>query len=96
MKNRLTLEYVLRLPSFCVAPDGTILWPYRMDCGCEMQKVVGSEKGDTKNTTFVFMLVKACKNHIQKTQEIEGFEPTMDRHMVIDNEYYLILGTDEL
>jgi hypothetical protein len=93
----LALEYVLKVPLFCVAPDGTLLWPYNMDCGCRIKEILKSaEQGTTTSNTFLHVLVEGCPNHIDKSRRKQAFEPITDNHIVINNDIYPIMATDEL
>lgn len=60
MSNR----FILLLPSYCIGPDGTILWPYVMNCGCKLEKFIQQKEGATKEKHDYFqVLATACTEH---------------------------------
>jgi hypothetical protein len=84
---------VLQLPKFCVAPDGTILWPYTMDCGCRLIEMLKET-----DPTFINALVAACPAHAEKSQRIaaEDDSELPKKYALVNNEYLPRLTTDEL
>ena len=64
MANRI----LLHIPSFTVAPDGTILWPRRSECGCSVISAIEP----IVQTKEYEILVEACDEHFRKVKLEHG------------------------
>lgn len=80
MENK---KYILRLAPFYVAPDGTVLWPKIMNCGCKVEKVI-----DRTDEQFNLLIV-SCDIHYDDIMRKLNFDSDSMPHKLfkfIDNE----------
>ena len=64
MKEQLESEefyYAIIVPSYAIAPDGTLLFPTKMKCGCQIVEFLNKDSLPKKDNIIVS--VKSCINH---------------------------------
>ncbi len=58
------------IPSWCIGPDGTVLWPIESDCGCIAEKSLRGIVGDSRNTSYLPVVIQSCKKHFETVVRI--------------------------
>ena len=86
------------IPSWCIGPDGTVLWPIESDCGCIAEKSLRGIVGDSRNTSYLPVVIQSCKKHFETVVRIaaEDNGPYAKRWQFYDGEFLPKMHTDEL
>lgn len=77
------------LPSYCIAPDGTILWPAIMGCGCRCVRIIGSRPESSE----IKILIDSCTKHYDK---ITHNPDLCNDYEFVNDEALILVRSDEL
>lgn len=69
--NQEHFYYALLLPRWLIAPDGTILFPKILDCGCKLTNEL--DENLTAKPAYIEIIVESCKKH-EEELKAKSFE----------------------
>ena len=64
MNQKTDFYYVCKFPSFVISPEGKLLGPSKMDCGCQMIEIM------QKIEKYRYVKVIACPKHEEAMKNV--------------------------
>lgn len=84
-------KLILQIPRFFIAPDGTLLWPRIMNCGCKLVE------NHLAQDDHIDVIVDACEEHYDKAYSGAAMnDDTLTKFVITDDETMPVITTSDL